>query len=378
MLTIEDYNQKEIDGRIQLSNRFIRTFKPKAFNNGGFPTTVEKEQELIRYIDSMHAYSFERHFHDLCNGITKEEFDLVKKATIDIFEATKELYDGHFLVKAPMMASVCEKRILESTTDDIKGKRVLEIGGGSGTLGCLLLEDGYNYASTDVTQAFYLIQNRLFERISKTGVNELVTQDLDRSSHCIHIPYWKLWEMRNEPIEFDIAMSNHALLEMNPSSLKFYLNLCRKAMEKSKEGVFVFQGGGWRIDQNLIDLIELFDEYGFYLKYLDHSKEIAGFSLKEGSVKEEAIEALKGLLREGVETEKIYALGSTIRSHLDPDQVFYCDELGNRMKNHFQEIENQPKIKIEELIEFYQGLNTTEETPDDEFAEYIRPKVKTL
>lgn len=32
----------------------------------------------------------------------------------------------------------------------------------------------------------------------------------------------------------------------------------------SKDGLFVFQGGGWRIDQTLIDLIELFDEYGFY------------------------------------------------------------------------------------------------------------------
>ena len=55
MLSIEDYNSKEIDGRIKLSNRFIRAFRPKLFENGGFPTTVQKEEELVRYIDSMHA-----------------------------------------------------------------------------------------------------------------------------------------------------------------------------------------------------------------------------------------------------------------------------------------------------------------------------------
>lgn len=57
MLSIEDYNSKEIDGRIKLSNRFIRAFRPKLFENSGFPTTVQKEEELVRYIDSMHAYS---------------------------------------------------------------------------------------------------------------------------------------------------------------------------------------------------------------------------------------------------------------------------------------------------------------------------------
>lgn len=40
MLSIEDYNNNEIDGKIKLSNRFIRAFRPKLFDAGGFPTTV--------------------------------------------------------------------------------------------------------------------------------------------------------------------------------------------------------------------------------------------------------------------------------------------------------------------------------------------------
>ncbi len=373
-LSIEEYNRKEIEGKIYLSNRFIRAFRPKLFEAGGFPTTVQNESELIRYIDSMHAYSFEKHYNELCGGITESEFELLKKCTADIYNATKKLYNGNFLVKAPMIASLCEKRIIEAALGDMKDKRVFEIGGGSGTLGCLLLEDGIKYSATDVTQAFYLIQNRLFEYIKKDAINELVNQNLDSNSQCIHIPYWKLWDMRYNPIDMDLIVSNHALLEMNPNSLKFYLNFCRKSLEKSDDGLFVFQGGGWRIDQNLIDLIELFDEYGYYLKYFDHSKEIAGFSLKKGSVKKEVLVALKKLLSEGVETEKIYALGTNINSRLNSEQIFYCDDLGEKMNLKFNEINITPKVDIKTVLSYYDSFGTTESSPDDEFGEYILSK----
>lgn len=378
MLSIEDYNIKEVDGKIKLSNRFIRAFRPKLFENGGFPTTVQKEEELVRYIDSMHAYSFENHYNDLCGGITEKEFSLLKKTTKDIYDMTTKKYNADFLVKAPMIASICEKRIIESALDSIDGKRIFEIGGGSGTLGCLLLEDNIKYSATDVTQAFYLVQNRLFDYITNGDINELVNQDLNIDSKCIHIPYWKLWEMRENPVNIDLAVSNHALLEMSPNSLRFYLNFCKNAMKNSKDGLFVFQGGGWRIDQTLIDLIELFDEYGFYLKYFDHSKEIAGFSLKEGSVKKEVLLALRDLLFKGVESEKIYALGSHINSRLDSSQIFYCDDLGNRMNDFFQKISQLDKINIEEVKAYYDSFNTKTDSPDDEFAEYISCKKKIM
>ena len=346
-LSIEEYNVQENYGKIQLSNRFIRAFKPKLFEAGGFPTTVVLEAELARYIDSMHAYSFERHYNDLCGGITEKEFELLKKTTIDIYNMTKDMYKSDFLVKEPMIASICEKRIIEAALEKTEGKRIFEIGGGSGTLGCILLEDNIQYAATDVTQAFYLIQNRLFDYITNGKINEMANQQLNEKASCIHVPYWKLWDMRNNPFHIDLAVSNHALLEMSPNSLRFYLNFCKKAMKNSKDGMFVFQGGGWRIDQNLIDLITLFEEYGFYLKYFDHSKEIAGFSLKEGSISDEVLDALKSLLSNGVATEKIYALGTNINSRLNANEIFYCDDLGERMNQEFNKIKCLPKVDIE-------------------------------
>ena len=187
MISIDEYNTKEIEGKANLSNRFIRAFKPKLFEAGGFPINVYKEEELVRYIDSMHAYSFESHYNNLCEGITEEEFELLKETTEDIYDFTKEKYNSKFLVKAPMIAAICEKRIIEAALGDTANKRILEIGGGSGTLGCLLLEDNIDYSATDVTQAFYLIQNRLFDYIMDNNVNELVNQDLNVDAKCIHI-----------------------------------------------------------------------------------------------------------------------------------------------------------------------------------------------
>lgn len=375
-LSIEDYNSHEIDGKIGLSNRFIRAFRPKLFENGGFPITVIKEEELIRYIDSMHAYSLEKHFNELCGGITKEEFELLKKCTKDIYEVTKNYYNGNFLVKAPMIASICEKRIIESALGTTDEKRIFEIGGGAGTLGSLLLEDNINYAATDVTQAFYLIQNRLYNYITDFKMNELATENLSESAPCIHVPYWKLWDLKDHPFNIDLVVSNHALLEMSPNSLRFYLNFCRKAMENSKDGLFVFQGGGWRIEQNLIDLIALFDEYEYNLKYFDHSKEIAVFSLSKGNVTKEVLYELKKLLEQEIENEKIYALGNHIRTRLDKDKIFFCDDLGERMDIAFKEKQQDSKISFNELLEFYAQFENIKESPDDEFGNYILSKRK--
>ncbi len=370
-LKIEEYNNNESKGLIDLSNRFIRAFKAKVFENGGFPTRIQYDEEIYRYIDSMHANSFESHYHKLCCGITSEEFNLLKQTTKDIYNFTKKECNKSFLVKAPMIASICEKRLIEAAlTDD--SDIVFEIGGGSGTLGCLLLEDKHKYIATDVTQSFYILQSRIFEHISK-DINELVIDKLDTKKQCLHIPYWKLWELRNEVIPMDIVVSNHALLEMSQNSIRFYLNWIRRSLSQSSTGAFVFQGGGWRVEQNLIELIELFEEYGFHLKYFDHYKEIAAFDLTEGSVSDTVLEELRKLVRKkDLESEKIYALGTHIISRLRKDTIFYTGELGNRIKNKFEEIQKEEKVEIEKLYRFYDSFSKTVDSPDDEFAEYIK------
>lgn len=372
-LSINEYNSNEIIGKEKLSNRFIRAFKPKLFETGGFPTAVTTEQELVRYIDSMHAYSFENYYNNLCKGITSEEFELLKKTTIDIYNLTKKQYNSLFLVQAPMIASICERRLINASIGNDKEKRIFEIGGGAGTLGCILLEDNKKYLSTDVTQAFYLVQNRLYNYITKGKVNELVTDEYNSISKCIHIPYWKMWETRNNPIECDLVISNHALLEMSPNSLKFYLNYFKDSLYENN-GAFVFQGGGWRINQNLIDLINLFDQYGYNLQYFDHKNEIAAFSVtSEENVKDLVIKSLLDLISYS-KIEKIYGLGENLISRLEEDDIYYVGEFGFKIKEMFDIINLEDKIEIGEVLNFYNAFNNTVLSPDEEFANYIEPK----
>lgn len=370
-LSINEYNNNEVIGKAKLSNRFIRAFKPKLFESGGFPTTINSEQELVRYIDSMHAYSFENHYNNLCKGITEEEFELLKRTTKDIYNLTKEQYNSSFLVKAPMIASICERRLINAAIGKDEKKRIFEIGGGSGTLGCILLEDGRKYISTDVTQAFYLIQNRLYNYINNK-MNELAVEEYNPSSSCIHVPYWKMWETRNNPIDCDLVVSNHALLEMSPNSIKFYLNYFRNSLYKN-DGAFVFQGGGWRINQNLIDLINLFDQYGYNLQYFDHKNEIAAFSVAyQEKCKDAVIKSLMKLISK-LETEDIYGLGKNIVSRLNEDEVYYVGKLGFKINEIFDKINHEDKIAIEEVIDFYNQFHDASLSPDEEFAEYIEP-----
>lgn len=377
MLSINDYNVNEIKGKEQLSNRFIRAFKPKLFESGGFPTVVDSEQELVRYIDSMHAYSFENYYNNLCKGITLEEFELLKKTTKSIYELTKNRYNSTFVVQAPMIAALCERRLINAAIGNNQEKRIFEIGGGAGTLGCILLEDNRKYISTDVTQAFYLIQNRLYNYITENNINELVNEEYINNSRCIHVPYWKMWETRYNPIDCDLVVSNHALLEMSPNSLKFYLNYFKSNLDKNN-GAFVFQGGGWRINQNLIDLINLFDQYGYNLQYFDHKNEIAAFSVSSlENCRDNVIGSLL-TLKENVKTEDIYGLGKNIVSRLNENEVYYVGELGFKIKKIFDIINKEDKVDIKDVINYYKSFDNVILSPDEEFADYIDSNPKFI
>lgn len=372
-VSIEKYNLEEINNRHNLSNRLIRAFRPSLFENGGFPTQINREEELVRYVDSMHANSFERHFNKLCEGLTKEEFELLKRCTNKIYDFTKSSYNKDFLVKSPMIASLFELRIIKSILESNKDKRIFEIGGGNGTLGCVILEDGLNYVSTDVTQAFYLLQNRLFNYfLNNNGAIDLVEDRYDEKAKSIHIPYWELWNNRNSPFNTDVIMSNHALLEMHPNALRFYLTFGRESLKNSQNGVFAFQGGGWGIDQNMLDLLKIFDEYGYMLKYFDHSKEVAVFSTGGETLTHDVSKDLKCLFDKGVSTEQIYALGSNITTKMNSNQIYYCDDLGNKIKNYFDTISKEKKVGIDTVKDFYSQFTSATESPDDEFAQYIK------
>ncbi len=374
-LLIEEYDKCEEMAKCNLSNRFIRAFSPNAFIRGGFPCRVKYEQELVRYIDSQHAESFERYYNELCKGITRQEAILLMDATEKIHNLTEALYNQHFLVKAPLLAALCCKRIVDILANENKGVHVMEYGAGSGMVGAMLLHSGYRYSCSDVTQAFYLVQNRVLNQFAE--INDLCTEAILKDSNY-HIPYWKLWEYRNEIKEVDIVTCNHALLEMNSSALKFYLKYSYEVLTNSEYGYFFFQGTGWNLEGNLFSLFRKFSQYGFNLVFYDVNNELAIFSVKGESIDSQVIAALGDDSQYYVHSKSVSAHGIVNNIRTDGAVTFRNSSDGERIYQMYKEMYSAEKLSIEDVEILYSKISEDMNSPDEEFSKYIEDRVRNI
>ncbi len=371
MLDIEVYNSSEKKGYIDLSNRFIRAFRAGLFERGGFPTRVYDERELVRYIDSQHGECFEKYFNELCEGLTNHEYKEIIKVTQKIYHYTVERYQKEFLVKAPILDAIYCLRILKAVTQNHKGLHVMEIGAGSGILGCLLLQQGYKYICTDVVQAFYLIQNQLFCLFTDDIQELVIDETYDISSDCIHVPYWKLWDLREEEGGIDVFICNHAILEMHLNAMRFYLKMSQNKMKRSKEGYFIVRGFGWNVERSLLEMMNDFKEFGFNLIYFDFNKEVAVYSLKGECVFDEVYQSIQNPQFTEKKEYNIYNLGKNLKAKIE-NGVHFSNDRGKIIKMSLANI--QRDITICNLIDAYDKITKVQDSPDEEFANYLMRK----
>ena len=367
MLDIEVYNNSEKKGYINLSNRFIRAFRAGLFERGGFPTRVYDERELVRYIDSQHSECFERYFNELCEGITDNEIREIIKATQKIYHYTVEKYNKEFLVKAPILDAIYCLRVLKAVTQNHKSLRVMEIGAGSGILGCLLLQQGYKYICTDVAQAFYLIQNQLFGLFTDDIQELVIDEAYDINSDCIHVPYWKLWDLRGQEGGIDVFICNHAILEMHLNAIRFYLKMAQERMKRSKGGYFIIRGFGWNVERSLLDMLNDFKEFDFNLIYFDFNKEVAVYGLEGESVFDEVYQCMQNPQFTEKKEYNIYSLGKNLKAKIT-NCVYASNGMGNIIKMEL--VNTQSDITIYNLIDEYDKITKIQDSPDEEFANY--------
>lgn len=367
-LTIQEYNQQEVLERAKLSNRFIRAFVPNTFQKGGFPDKVYQEQELVRYIDSQHSECFEIYYKELCKGLTEEEVKIVLEITSVIYKTTQELYESTFVVKAPLLAALFCKRVVDVLTDKNKNVHIFELGAGSGMLGAMLLYSGYRYSCTDVTQAFYLVQNRVLN--SFAVINELCMGEMVENGNY-HIPYWKMWTMRNNEDVVDIVTCNHSLLEMSSSALKFYLRFCYDRLKNSNYGFFFFQGTGWNVEGSVFTLFEKFNQYGYSLVYYDINCELAIFATKGKDISEYVVEILRDETKRIVQKKYVSAHGIVEHFYSDDGRVIYNNDLGEYIYQKLKKIENLNKVSMEAFQSQYESKFINVDGPDEIFSKYI-------
>lgn len=361
MLTIEKYNSCEKEGKKYLSNRFIEAFQPEDFQATGYPTQIYSETEIYKYLDSMHEGRVRYYYEDSGYAPTYEEFEMIKDITRDIYQFSLNKYNKGIIVKAPMLCSMDVLRRIRNLTKTEKLPTIFEIGGGNGVLGIMLYKSGYKYISTDITQAFYLTQNNLWEGLfpnivnecmdSLEGLNEIVNQKI------LHIPYWKLWDLRNSDLEADIVVSNHNLAEMNIHSLRFYLQYGKRLLRNSSYKLFIAQSAGSLFTKGTWDyLLWAFDEMGYSLLYIDESYVICCLKEKENITPIDIQEVLK---KANTKFGRFPVFKNT------------NDKTAADFVAANQKVDAMEKVSLNEIEAFFHSLDNIYDSPDEEFMHYI-------
>ncbi len=236
----------------------------------------------------MQELRFEDYYTSILEQITPEEFDRLQKLLGIVCNFTERSFGRLLIPRAAMAQSLQVARHVQILFDGRKA-RVLEVGCGSGYLTAFLNLMGHSVCATDITQAMYLYQNRLWNWVvagsgnggSGSGgkVHELALASHAGASmeppppgHIMHIPWWRFAQLRPETMAaLDVVTCNHALCEMHDLSLRFLLLLSRAALRHDGQVAkfFLFEGWGASSLPDRARAMQRFYEAGFRLVHHD-------------------------------------------------------------------------------------------------------------
>lgn len=281
-LSIEGYNQRERDAIRRLPNNVVQAFTPALFNYLNYPSRVEQEEELYKFVDVMQDRRFDHYFNDILRGVSSEEFERFQEIATKVSRMCQERFARLGTGRNSLAHSLNVMRQIRFLTAG-RPVRVFEAGPGCGYLGALLAACGYPYLAVDVTQAFYLYQNRIWTYLFGDRLIELAADigdrdlqhDLDSapngSSPLIHLPWWDFVALTEKPRPVvDIVSCNHAMCEMQGDSLRYFLKMSRLMLEGSNgPRLLVFEGWGWNAKNRLAWVVEMLYRNGFVIAYND-------------------------------------------------------------------------------------------------------------
>lgn len=277
-LSVSSYDQEEALAILSITNRIVEIFQPITFQQYGYPNRIHQEMELFKYIDTMHDHEFESSFAAKLLGLTEYEFDLIKNIASMVNTFSKTRFSTNVIPQNSLMGSLNTLRHIKYIYGEAK-PTIFEVGPGSGYLGAMLIVDRYPYIATEVTQAFYLYQNHLWNYITGDKILELANPDcslndlnLSVPHEPMHIPWWEFSRIKPNTIpNFDVIVCNRVLVEMHMKSLEFLLKIAREVMSgHGKTKVFILDGwGGGAIGSPVYKVTQLFYEYGFGIVHCD-------------------------------------------------------------------------------------------------------------
>ena len=382
ILGVREYDEAERLAIRRSPNRVIEAFQTLAFNRAAYPTRIETESELRRYLDVMHEGRFECFVNQILERLTPWEADLWQKITGVIVDFSERYFRERRVARGSLLQSVNVLRHIRYLYGDAR-PRVIEFGPGCGYLGSLLLALGYPYAAMDVAQAFYLYQNHFWQFLTKGGIFEgaLEAVTSERLSAIaagtgVHIPWWELGRMRPDNVpQFDIVTCNHALCEMQPSAQRFILALARGFLRGEREAkrFFVFDRWGFSTDELMANLTETFYKNSFVLVH--HDPKIVVFAPSDSAYAADhlPLPQLKSELQLSVENGQVAA------KQLQSESFFpaQCSSDANPISRAIRQCRAaelpQQVIGVEQMSTIYTAIlgRSEHDNEDEEFLRLI-------
>jgi len=388
-LSVQTYNSYEREAIHQLPNRVIEAFQPTEFYNTGYPTRIEKEKELWKYIDVMQIKRYERNINNELGGLSEEEFRIYQEVTEKISAFTQKFFNESFVARNSVSRSFIVYRAIRQIYKGYK-PTVYEIGPGCGYLGALIIQEGWKYYAMDNTQAFYLYQNHLWNHFTNNNLCEaLGTLSNYRSSNTVHIPWWNFF-LHDNPENIDLITCNHMLIEMNPIALKYTVRKMRDLLKENKDKqseypkLVVFESFGGGTTNTTANVLKEFMDVDFRLIYHGRYTEksnafITVFALRDSPIAKTfylpSHQFMNAIKRRSIRSALGYIYKSftgQLQKNYDPPLQYYKNtDIAKKIK--------LPNITvgIDQINRFYESVNhgkVIQTTKDEEFYDYIDQK----
>lgn len=250
-LTVAEYDLAEQNAILEAPLEVFGAFQPEFFRQFGYTTRVQQESELHKFVDANHDNQYGKNIAGILDGLTKEEFELVKLLTEKVLNFTESSFGIKSLARGNISRSLVPLRHIKYLVGESR-PAIFEIGPGAGYLGAMLMLEGFPYAATDITQSLYLYQNHLWNAVSDGNVIELANDNspvegfpTPAPGQAIHVPWWKFSRLKpGLTPNFEVVTSNDCLNEMGGHALQFTLNITRGFGSESNSPIFVIHGWG--------------------------------------------------------------------------------------------------------------------------------------
>tara|TARA_Y100000389_G_C17396532_1_gene482872 strand:+ start:199 stop:1293 length:1095 start_codon:yes stop_codon:yes gene_type:complete len=288
---IESYNNLETTFLNKCTYHQQMIFKPYQFINQGDPIRVENISQLSNFLDTQHTLDRSLEYLGM---ISKFDFDNEFEKLIDISIATLDLsknFNESFIPVNALFAQYYQYKFIQSYIKNYK--TILEIGPGSGYLSAMLAKEGYALLSTDVTQALYIYQSLIFDKLEI--LNETIYEsenynddnaEIFFAEKCYpvhgkvtHLPWWLFKDLYlASNINIDLVIMNHTVLEVHPKCLEYIIALAKKLKVKR----FLMESAGSPNSmQNFHNVINLFEKNSYYYSEVGYEQYCFDYSLEK-------------------------------------------------------------------------------------------------